>query len=174
MAQIETKNCSKTAIWSKKLFKNSKNRKRDSVTFLKRSTFWPRIYVENTRDSVFFGLFSVSVTWQGQRSDLLRYFVKEQRKRHLKKKNPGFISDTVANLAIQCNILGILDNEHFHALFDWKKRSEVLSAATAFVPCMSIQGCCACWHYDPISMSLIVATRERQLTWDHLSSRSYM
>ena len=71
---------SKNSNMVKKLFKNSKNRKRDSVTFLerstfwpktcrrddvtflKRSTFWPRIYVENTRDSVVFGLFSVSVT----------------------------------------------------------------------------------------------------------------
>ena len=43
-------------------FKNSEIRKRDNVTFIKRSTFWPKIHVENTRDSVFFGLFSVSVT----------------------------------------------------------------------------------------------------------------
>ena len=84
MAQIETKSCSKTAIWSKKLFKNSKNRKRDSVTFLKRSTFWPKTHVENTRDREFFCLFSKSVTWQGQRSDLLRY------KQHQTDQTPSY------------------------------------------------------------------------------------
>ena len=42
------------------------------ITFLLRSTFWPRIHVENTRGIVFFGLFSVNKTWQGQRSDVLQ------------------------------------------------------------------------------------------------------
>ena len=48
MAQNVTKNCSKTAKKAKKVFKHSKNRKCDDVTFLIGSTLWPRTYVANS------------------------------------------------------------------------------------------------------------------------------
>ena len=46
----------------KKLFKNSKNALCDAVTFLIRSTFWPRIDVENSVISIKNDLFSDGVT----------------------------------------------------------------------------------------------------------------
>ena len=58
-----------------KLFQNSKNRKRDSVTFLIGSTFAQNIRCK-TRDNVKpyknKAFFSVGVTWQGHRFNLIR------------------------------------------------------------------------------------------------------
>ena len=72
MAQNVTKNCSKTATRSKKMFKNSKNRKCDAVTFLIGLTLWPRIYVANSVTASKNCLFSDGVTWWGHRSNLIQ------------------------------------------------------------------------------------------------------